>query len=98
MMDETAQQLHEQYTQSGTPSLALMDRIISERMMPMDFKVTKEAAGFATEAHIHHMFTVVNLTRICCFEGLAYNLVTSRLGPESRGGVQPPSTFRPRHE
>jgi hypothetical protein len=51
-------------------------------MMPMNFKVTKEAAGFATEAHIHHMFTVVNLTRICCFEGLAYNLVTSRLGPE----------------
>jgi hypothetical protein len=81
MMDETAQQLHEQYTQSGTPSLALMDRIISERMMPMDFKVTKEAAGFATEAHIHHMCTVANLIRACCFEGLAYSLVTS-LGPE----------------
>jgi hypothetical protein len=80
-MMETAQQLYEQYTQSGAPSLTLMDRI-RERMMPMNFKVTKEAAGFATEARIYHMCTVANLIRACCFEGLAsYSLVTS-LGPE----------------
>jgi hypothetical protein len=61
-MMETAQHLHEQYTQIGAPSLALMDRI-RERMMPMNFKVTnKEAAGFATEAHTHHMCTVASLS------------------------------------
>ena len=81
MMDETAQQLYEQYTQSGTPSLALMDRIISERMMPMDFKVAKVSAEFATEAYIHHMCTVADLIKTCCFEGAAYDLVTNKLVP-----------------
>jgi hypothetical protein len=50
-------------------------------MTTMNFQVAKEAAGFATEAHIHHMCTVANLIRACCFEGLANDLVTS-LGPE----------------
>jgi hypothetical protein len=36
---------------------------------------------FATEAYIHHMCTVANLIKTCCFEGAAYDLVTS-LGPE----------------
>jgi hypothetical protein len=43
--------------------------------------VTKRAAAFATEAHIHHMCTVANLIKACCFEALAYDLVTN-LGPE----------------
>ena len=47
----------------------------------MDFKVTKVSAEFATEAYIHHMCTVANLIKTCCFEGAAYDLVTS-LGPE----------------
>jgi hypothetical protein len=51
------------------------------KMLPMDFQVTKEAAEFATEAHIRHMCTVANLIKTCCFEALAYDLVTS-LGPE----------------
>jgi hypothetical protein len=46
-----------------------------------DFKVTKVSAEFATEAYIHHMCTVANLIKTCCFEGAAYDLVTS-LGPE----------------
>jgi hypothetical protein len=48
-MIETAQQLYEQHTQKGSPSLTLMARIHKE-MSHMDFHVTKEAAGFATEA------------------------------------------------
>ena len=48
-MIETAQQLYEQHTQRGSPSLTLMARIHKE-MSHMDFHVTKEAAGFATEA------------------------------------------------
>jgi hypothetical protein len=52
------------------------------RMLPMNFRVTKEAAAFATEVHIHHMCTVANnLIKTCCFEALAYDLVTN-LGPE----------------
>ena len=47
----------------------------------MDFKVTKVSAEFATEAYIHHMCTVANLIKTCCFEALAYDLVTN-LGPE----------------
>ena len=54
---------------------------ILKKMLPLDFKVTREAAEFATEAHIHHMCTVANLIKACCFEGAAYDLVTS-LGPE----------------
>jgi hypothetical protein len=48
-MIETAQQLYEQYTQMGEPSLAMMARIQKE-MSSMDFHVSKEAARFATEA------------------------------------------------
>jgi hypothetical protein len=51
------------------------------KMLPMNFQVTKEAAEFATEAHIHHICTVTNLIKTCCFEALAYDLVTN-LGPE----------------
>jgi hypothetical protein len=72
--------LYEQYTQRGTPSLIMMARINKE-MSGMDFHVSKEAAEFATEAHIHQMCTVANLIRTCCFEGAAYTLVTN-LGPE----------------
>jgi hypothetical protein len=43
--------------------------------------VSKEAAIFATEAHIHQMCAVANLVKTCCFEGAAYTLVTD-LGPE----------------
>jgi hypothetical protein len=74
-MVETAQQLYEQYTQRGAPSMTMMARI-SKEMGGMDFHVSKEAAEFATEAYIHQMCTVVNLVRICCFEGAAYTLVT----------------------
>jgi hypothetical protein len=47
----------------------------------MNFHVSKEAAVFATEAHIHQMCAVANLVKACCFEGAAYTLVTD-LGPE----------------
>jgi hypothetical protein len=50
-------------------------------MSDMNFHVTKEAAVFATEAHIHQMCAVANLAKTCCFEGAAYTLVTD-LGPE----------------
>jgi hypothetical protein len=79
-MVETAHQLHEAPSQRGAPALTMMDNI-PRRMLPMDFQVTKEAAEFAIEAHIHHMCTVANLIKICCFEALAYDLVTN-LGPE----------------
>jgi hypothetical protein len=80
MAVETAHQLHEQLSQNGAPALTTMERIRT-KITPMNFQVTQEAAEFATEAHIHHMCTVPNLIRACCFEGLAYDLVTS-LGPE----------------
>jgi hypothetical protein len=35
----------------------------------------------ATEAHIHHICTVANLVKTCCFEGAAHTLITN-LGPE----------------
>jgi hypothetical protein len=79
-MVKTAQQLYEQFSQSGAPSLTMMEGIRT-KMTPMKFQVTQEAAEFATEAHIHHMCTAANLIRACCFEGLAYGLVTG-LGPE----------------
>jgi hypothetical protein len=79
-MVETAQQLYEKYTQSGVPSMTMMARI-SKEMSGMNFHVSKEAAVFATEAHIHQMCTVGNLVKTCCFEGAAYTLVTD-LGPE----------------
>jgi hypothetical protein len=50
-----------------------MMQIILAKMQPMDFKVTREAAQFAAEAYIHHMCTVVNLIKTCCFEGAAYD-------------------------
>ena len=71
-MVETAYQLYEQLSQSGAPSLAMMDGIRT-KMAPMNFQVNQEAAEFATEAHIHHMCTVANLIRACCFEGLAHD-------------------------
>jgi hypothetical protein len=58
-----------------------MMRNILEKMLPMDFIVTREAARFAAEAPIHHMCTVANLIKTCCLEGAAHDLVTS-LGPE----------------
>jgi hypothetical protein len=79
-MAETAQQLYEKYTQSGVPIMAMMARINKE-MSGMNFHVSKEAAVFATEAHIHQMCTVANLVKTCCFEGAAYTLVTD-MGPE----------------
>jgi hypothetical protein len=79
-MVETAQQLYEKYTQSGVPSMAMMARMNKE-MSGMNFHVSKEAAVFATEAHIHQVCAVANLVKICCFEGAAYTLVTN-LGPE----------------
>jgi hypothetical protein len=79
-MVETAHQLYEQLSQNGAPALTMMESIRT-KMAPMNFQVTQEAAEFATEAHIHHMCTVANLIRACCFEGLAYGLVTG-LGPE----------------
>jgi hypothetical protein len=79
-MVETAHRLYETFSQSGEPALAMMQSIL-EKMQPMDFRVTREAAEFAAEAYIHHMCTVANLIKTCCFEGAAYDLVTS-LGPE----------------
>jgi hypothetical protein len=48
MVETTAQQLYEKYTQSGVPSMAMMARIDKE-MSGMNFHVSKEAAVFATE-------------------------------------------------
>ena len=79
-MVETAHQLYETFSQGGAPALTMMRNIL-EKMLPMDFKVTREAAEFAAEASIHHMCTVANLIKTCCLEGAAYDLVTS-LGPE----------------
>jgi hypothetical protein len=58
----------------------MMARIIKE-MSGMNFHVSKEAAVFATEAHIHQICAVANLVKACCFEGAAYTLITD-LGPE----------------
>jgi hypothetical protein len=80
-MVEMVQQLYEQYTQRGAPSLTMMARI-SKEMSGMHFHVSKEAAEFATEAHIHQMCTVANLVQTCCFEGTAYNTLVTNLGPE----------------
>jgi hypothetical protein len=62
---------------------------IDKEMSDMNFHVTKEAAVFTTEAHIHQMCAVANVVKTCCFEGAAYTLVT-HLGPErgSRSGRQ----------
>jgi hypothetical protein len=79
-MVETVHQLYERLSQNGAPALAMMASVLI-KMAPMNFQVTQEAAAFATEAHIHHMCTVVNLTKTCCFEALAYDLFTN-LGPE----------------
>jgi hypothetical protein len=79
-MVETAHRLYETLSQNGEPPLTMMQGILM-KMQPMDFKVTKEAAQFAAEAYIHHMCTVANLIKTCCFEGAAYDLITS-LGPE----------------
>jgi hypothetical protein len=75
-MVETAHQLYETLSQRGAPALTMMDNII-RGMLPMNFRVTKEAAEFATEAYSHHMCTVTNLIKTCCFEALAYDLVTN---------------------
>jgi hypothetical protein len=53
-MVETAQQLYEQYTQRGVSSMTMMARI-SKEMSGMNFHVSKEAAEFVTEVHIHQM-------------------------------------------
>jgi hypothetical protein len=80
-MVETAHQLYERLSQNGAPALTTMMENILTKMLPMNFRVTQEAAAFATEAHIHHMCTVANLVKTCCFEALAYDLVTN-LVPE----------------
>jgi hypothetical protein len=59
------EQLYEKYTQSGVLSMTMMARI-SKEMSGMNFHVTKEAAVFATEAHIHQMCTVANLVHSPC--------------------------------
>ena len=79
-MVETARKLYEALSQGGEPPLAMMQSIL-EKMLPMDFLVTREAAKFAAEASIHHLCAVANLIKTCCLEGAAYDLVTS-LGPE----------------
>ena len=53
-MVKTAHQLYETFSQRGTPALTMMENML-RRMLPMNFQVTKEAAEFATEAHIHHI-------------------------------------------
>jgi hypothetical protein len=60
--------------------MAMMARMNKE-MSGMNFRVSKEAAVFATEAHIHQMCAVANLAKTCCFEGAAYTLITD-LSPE----------------
>jgi hypothetical protein len=79
VMVENAHQLYETFSQGGAPALIMMRNIL-EKMLPMDFIVTREAAKFAAEAYIHHMCAVANLIKTCCFEGAAYDLATS-LGP-----------------
>jgi hypothetical protein len=59
-MVETAHRLYETSSQRGESALTMM-RSTLEKMLPLDFIVTREAAEFATEAHIHHMCTVANL-------------------------------------
>jgi hypothetical protein len=59
-MVETARQLYEKHTQSGAPSMTMMARIEAE-MSDMNFHVTKGAAVFATEAHIHQMCAVAKI-------------------------------------
>jgi hypothetical protein len=54
-MVETAHRLYETFSQSGAPALAMM-RSILQKMLPMDFIVTREAAEFAAEAYIHHLY------------------------------------------
>jgi hypothetical protein len=61
-MVETAHKLYETSSQGGEPSLAMMQSIL-EKMLPMDFVVTRGAAKFAAEASIHHMCTVANLIK-----------------------------------
>ena len=63
-MVETAHQLYETFSQGqgSAPALAMMRNIL-EKMLPMDFIVTREAAKFAAEASIHHMCTVANLIK-----------------------------------
>jgi hypothetical protein len=56
-MAETAHRLYgETSSQSGAPALTMMQSIL-EKMQPMDFIVSREAAEFAAEAYIHHMCT-----------------------------------------
>jgi hypothetical protein len=86
-MVETAHQLYERLSQNGAPALAMMESALI-KMTPMNFQVNQEAAAFATKAHTHHMCTVANLIKTCCFEALAYGLVTN-LGPKgSQSGRQ----------
>jgi hypothetical protein len=80
-MVETAHRLYGSFSQRGAPALTMMENML-RRMLPMNFQVTKEAAEFATEAHIHHMCTVANLIKTCCFEALAYDQLVTNLGPE----------------
>ena len=74
-MVETAHKLYETLSQGGEPALAMMQSTL-EKMLPMDFVVTRGAAKFAAEASIHHMCTVANLIKTCCLEGAAHDLVT----------------------
>jgi hypothetical protein len=58
-MVETAHKLYETFSQGGEPRAttdhdAELIKSILEKMLPMDFVVTREAAKFATEASIHH--------------------------------------------
>jgi hypothetical protein len=80
-MIEAAQQLYEQHTQRGSPPMALFSNKTQKEMSDMDFRVTREAAQFATEAHIHHMCAVANSVQTCCLGGPVHILVT-KLGPE----------------
>ena len=79
-MVETARKLYETLSQGGEPPLTMMQTILT-RMLPIDFRVTRQAATFAAEASIHHLCAVANLIKTCCLEGAAHDLVTS-LGPE----------------
>jgi hypothetical protein len=81
-MVETAHRWYETFSQRGEPALTMMQSILKKMLpMPMDFKVAKVSAEFATEAYIHHMCTVADLIKTCCFEGAAYDLVTNKLVP-----------------
>jgi hypothetical protein len=79
-MVETAHQLYETPSQGGAPALTMMRNIL-EKMLPMDFIVTREAAKFAAEASIHHICTVQLDQDMLPRKRAAYDLVTS-LGPE----------------